>query len=115
MSHVLLAIPSASRRERQDIIENLEPLAVHVQTVPDFVDLISGRAQVDDIREVDVEDLLTRAPVSPNDTLMQAPLLGKPVLVTGAGGSISQVQPDPFTVNEPAMPEPFLRLMQTPS
>ena len=85
---VLLAMPSASRSERRDIVASLEPLAVHVQTVPDFNDLISGKARVDDIREVDVEDLLTRQAVAPEDTLMQATLLGKAVLVTGAGGSI---------------------------
>jgi len=50
--------------------------------------LISGKAQVDDIREVDVEDLLSRAPVAPVETLMQGTLLGRFVLVTGAGGSI---------------------------
>ena len=88
VSRVLLALPSASRRRRHEIIEGLEELPVHVQTVPDFNDLISGKARVDDIREVDVEDLLSRAPVAPEDTLMQATLLGKSVMVTGAGGSI---------------------------
>jgi FlaA1/EpsC-like NDP-sugar epimerase len=88
VSRVLLALPSASRRRRHEIIESLEELPVHVQTVPDFNDLISGKARVDDIREVDVEDLLTRSPVAPEDTLMQATLLGKSVMVTGAGGSI---------------------------
>ncbi len=88
VTRVLLAMPSASRRERRDIVASLEPLAVHVQTVPDFNDLISGKARVDDIREVDVEDLLTRQAVAPENTLLQATLLGKSVLVTGAGGSI---------------------------
>jgi FlaA1/EpsC-like NDP-sugar epimerase len=85
---VLLAMPSASRRHRQDIITRLEPFSVHVQTVPDFSDLISGKARVDDIREVDVEDLLHRAPVVPHADLMQATVLDQTVLVTGAGGSI---------------------------
>jgi FlaA1/EpsC-like NDP-sugar epimerase len=85
---VLLALPSASRRRRQQIIASLENLPVRVQTVPDFNDLISGTARVEDIRDVDVEDLLNRAPVAPEDKLMQATLLGKSVMVTGAGGSI---------------------------
>jgi FlaA1/EpsC-like NDP-sugar epimerase len=59
-----------------------------VQTVPNIEDLISGKAQVDDIREIDVEDLLSRPPVAPDESLMQATLLDKSVLVTGAGGSI---------------------------
>ena len=88
VSHVLLAMPSISRRERRDVVESLEPLHVHVQTVPNIDDLISGKAQVDDIREVDVEDLLSRPPVAPDERLMQATLLDKSVLVTGAGGSI---------------------------
>ena len=88
VARVLLAMPSASRRHRQDIITRLEPFSVHVQTVPDFSDLISGKARVDDIREVDVEDLLHRAPVVPHADLMQATVLDQTVLVTGAGGSI---------------------------
>ena len=88
VSSVLLAFPAASRRRRQEIIAALEDLPVHVQTVPHFDDLISGKARVDDIRDVDVEDLLSRAPVAPENTLMQATLLYKSVMVTGAGGSI---------------------------
>jgi len=88
VARVLLAMPSASRRHRQDIISSLESLQVHVQTVPDYTDLITGKARVDDIREVDVEDLLTRQQVTPDDSLMQVTSLGKTVLVTGAGGSI---------------------------
>jgi FlaA1/EpsC-like NDP-sugar epimerase len=88
VSRVLLAIPRASRKQRRRIVARLEPMSVHVQTVPDFNDLITGKARVDDIRDVDVEDLLTRPPVAPDESLMQATLLDKAVLVTGAGGSI---------------------------
>jgi len=88
VSRVLLAMPSTARRTRRKIIASLEPLPVHVQTVPDFNDLISGNATFDDIREVEVDDLLTRSPVAPVDALMEATLLNKSVLVTGAGGSI---------------------------
>ena len=88
VSRVLLAMPSTSRRNRRKIVASLEQLPVHVQTVPDFNDLISGNATFDDIREIGVDDLLTRSPVAPIDELMQATLLNKSVLVTGAGGSI---------------------------
>jgi FlaA1/EpsC-like NDP-sugar epimerase len=88
LEHLISKYPSASRRHRQEIITRLEPFSVHVQTVPDFSDLISGKARVDDIREVDVEDLLHRAPVVPHAGLMQATVLDQTVLVTGAGGSI---------------------------
>jgi FlaA1/EpsC-like NDP-sugar epimerase len=85
---VLLALPSASRRKRSQIIENLENLPVHVQTMPDISDLISGTARVDEIRDVDVADLLGRDSVPPNEHLLDACIAGKSVVVTGAGGSI---------------------------
>lgn len=88
ISRVLLAFPSASRKRRQQIIAGLEELSIRVQTVPDYDDLISGKARVEDIRDVDVEDLLSRAAVAPDKQLMHATLLDKSVMVTGAGGSI---------------------------
>jgi FlaA1/EpsC-like NDP-sugar epimerase len=88
VSSVLLALPSAPRWRRREIIASLEGLAVHVQTVPDFNALISGQARVQDIRDVDVEDLRSRPPVAPEAALMRATLHGKSVMVTGAGGSI---------------------------
>lgn len=88
ITRVLLAVPSVSRRRRQKILKRLESLAVRVQTMPDISDLISGRARVDEIREVDVADLLGRDPVPPNVKLLDACIRDKNVLVTGAGGSI---------------------------
>ena len=88
IKRVLLALPSVSRRKRRQIIANLENLSVHVQTMPDIADLASGHAQVDEIREVDVADLLGRDSISPNDRLLDACIRGKTVAVTGAGGSI---------------------------
>src|SRR6056297_2734898 len=88
VSRVLLALPSASRRRRRDILLNLESLAVHVQTIPDISDLVTGRAKVDSIQDVDVEDLLGRDPVPPDPDLLDACIHGKSVMVTGAGGSI---------------------------
>src|SRR5690606_5026378 len=88
ISRVLLALPSTPRRRRLEIIKGLERLPVHVQTVPEFSDLISGAARVDEIREVDITDLLGRDPVPPVPSLLGACVRGKAVLVTGAGGSI---------------------------
>ena len=85
---VLLALPTASRRKRRAVLEHLSQYPVHVQTIPDVSDLISGKARVDDIREVDVEDLLGRDPVPPDPELLSASISGKRVMVTGAGGSI---------------------------
>jgi FlaA1/EpsC-like NDP-sugar epimerase len=88
VSRVLLALPSVSRRRRLEIINQLEQLPVHVQTMPDTRDLAAGNARVDDIREVDITDLLGRDPVPPNPKLLDACIRGKSIMVTGAGGSI---------------------------
>jgi FlaA1/EpsC-like NDP-sugar epimerase len=85
---VLLALPSLSRRRRQEILRALEPLEVHVQTVPDISDIVSGRATVADIREVDTHDLLGRDPVPPREDLFGTCIRSKVVMITGAGGSI---------------------------
>jgi FlaA1/EpsC-like NDP-sugar epimerase len=88
VTRVLLALPSISRRRRLEIINQLEQLPVHVQTMPDTADLAAGNARVDDIREVDITDLLGRDAVPPNHKLLEACIAGRSVMVTGAGGSI---------------------------
>ncbi|NLO78710.1 MAG: polysaccharide biosynthesis protein [Xanthomonadaceae bacterium] len=86
--HVLLALPTASRERRRAILQWLEPFPVHVKTVPSLNDLATGRAELGDIRDIDIEDLLGRDPVAPDQGLLEACIRGKNVLVTGAGGSI---------------------------
>ncbi len=85
---VLLALPSVPRRLRQEILGRLEPLPIHVQTMPDIADLVAGKARVDELSDVDAVDLLGRDPVPPNPQLLDACIRGKVVMVTGAGGSI---------------------------
>jgi FlaA1/EpsC-like NDP-sugar epimerase len=85
---VLLALPSQSRRRRQEILKSIEPLSLLVQTVPDYGDILSGNARVEDVRDVDAGDLLGRDAVPPNARLLDACIAGKVVMVTGAGGSI---------------------------
>jgi len=88
ITRVLLALPSVPHRKRRRIITNLEELPVHVQTIPDVSDLVSGHAEVDEIRDVDVADLLGRSSVPPHDRLLDACIYRQSVAVTGAGGSI---------------------------
>ncbi|HEY4210709.1 MAG TPA: nucleoside-diphosphate sugar epimerase/dehydratase [Steroidobacteraceae bacterium] len=88
VDRVLLAMPSASHRRRREILAALEPLGIHVQSLPDLSDIITGRARIDQLREVDVCDLLGRDPVPPNPKLFESCIRGKSVMVTGAGGSI---------------------------
>ncbi|MDN7131525.1 nucleoside-diphosphate sugar epimerase/dehydratase [Halomonas sp. MC140] len=85
---LLLALPSASRARRREILDSLDGLTIPVQTVPGIADVVEGRASINDIRDVAVEDLLGRDPVPPDATLIGANITHKVVLVTGAGGSI---------------------------
>jgi FlaA1/EpsC-like NDP-sugar epimerase len=85
---VLLALPSSTRSKRREILSLLEAYPLHVRSVPSFSDLASGRVKVDDIREVDIADLLGRDAVPANPELLQGCVTGKVVMVTGAGGSI---------------------------
>lgn len=87
-TEVLLAIPSASRSRRREILTELESYPVHVRTVPGFMDLASGRVSVSDLQEVDIIDLLGRDPVPAQQALFERCIRGHVVMVTGAGGSI---------------------------
>ena len=85
---VLLAMPSASRSRRNQIIALLEPYPVKVKTLPTLAEIAEGEVTVDDIRDVEIEDLLGRDQVLPNESLMAKNIQNKVVMVTGAGGSI---------------------------
>ena len=85
---ILLAMPSATHAERKEILNRLEHLPVHVKTVPDLFDMVSGKVGVDEVRDIDIEDLLGRDIVPPNPKLLGACIQGQSVMVTGAGGSI---------------------------
>jgi FlaA1/EpsC-like NDP-sugar epimerase len=88
VSKVLLALGDAPTSRRAEVIKRLEALLVSVQTVPAIPDLISGKASIDHVKDVDVEDLLGRDPIKPNLALLDACVAKKVVMVTGAGGSI---------------------------
>jgi FlaA1/EpsC-like NDP-sugar epimerase len=88
ITDVLLALPSVDRDKRNEVIDALRALSVKVRTLPQLIDLASGRVHMADLRELEVEDLLGRDPVAPNGILLNRNIRGKVVLVTGAGGSI---------------------------
>jgi FlaA1/EpsC-like NDP-sugar epimerase len=85
---VLLAIPSASRQRRRDILEVLALLPVQVMVIPSLAEITSGERRIEDIREAGIEDLLGRDPIEPNIALLDACIRDRVVMVTGAGGSI---------------------------
>ncbi len=85
---ILLAVPSATKLQRAAIIEKLLAYPVQVRTLPAITDLASGRVTLSDVRNVEIEDLLGRDTVAPDDKLLAMHNRGKVVMVSGAGGSI---------------------------
>jgi FlaA1/EpsC-like NDP-sugar epimerase len=100
-NEILLAIPSASRARRREVLEALEHYPLHVRSVPGFMDLASGRVKVEDIQEVDIADLLGRDAVPPQQALFERCIRGKVVMVTGAGGSIGSELCRQILLNKP--------------
>lgn len=88
VDEVLLAIPSSSRMRRREIIETLQAESVYVRSLPNLSHIIEGSVTVNDLREIQIEELLGREAVAPNEVLMGRTIVGKTVLVSGAGGSI---------------------------
>ena len=88
ITDILLALPNISRKKRRAIVEEIQRFKVHVQTLPNMKEIMDGQVSFNDIRELDIEDLLGREPVAPNELLMGRTIVGKIVMVTGAGGSI---------------------------
>ncbi|MDE1335097.1 polysaccharide biosynthesis protein [Vibrio aestuarianus] len=88
VQQILLAVPSASRARRKQILDALVHLSAEVLTVPDMKDIVEGKATIDELKDVAIEDLLGRDAVTPQQSLMEANIKNKVVLVTGAGGSI---------------------------
>lgn len=85
---ILLALPNISRARRSEIIDKIQEFPVRVQTLPNLQQLVEGKVSINDLQEIEIEDLLGRDPVAPNELLMSRTIAGKTVVVTGAGGSI---------------------------
>jgi FlaA1/EpsC-like NDP-sugar epimerase len=85
---LLIAMPSATRSRRKEIIQRFEGKDIILKTLPGMGELVGGTVRIEDIREVGVEDLLGRDPVPPFVELISSCILDRVVLVTGAGGSI---------------------------
>lgn len=87
---IMLAMPNLPKSQQKKILEKLEPLKVKIKITPSIKEMVSsgGVIKVDDIREIEIEDLLGRDPVDPDPRLISKCITGKSVMVTGAGGSI---------------------------
>lgn len=85
---ILLAMPSISKTRQKQILDQLEPLKLKIKVTPSIQSLVNGELRLQDIREVEIEDLLGRDQVEPDARLLSICITGKRVMVTGAGGSI---------------------------
>ncbi|MCB1985992.1 MAG: polysaccharide biosynthesis protein [Burkholderiales bacterium] len=88
VGHVIIAMPSLSHRMHRHILEMCSDMGVKAMIVPSYQDLINGKTTVSQIREIQLDDLLGRAPVVLDDEGLHGFLTGKTILITGAGGSI---------------------------
>jgi FlaA1/EpsC-like NDP-sugar epimerase len=88
ISKILLALGNASFGQRRALIETLSSNNLEILTAPAVNDIVSGKARIEEVREVEIDDLLGRDCVSPNVELLSSNITHKVVLVTGAGGSI---------------------------
>ena len=88
IGQVFIAMPSISRRKRNQIIKKLSKLKIIVKTLPSISEIIDGRVTVSDIKDINIDDLLNRQQVKPDIKLLKKNINKKIVLVTGAGGSI---------------------------
>jgi FlaA1/EpsC-like NDP-sugar epimerase len=88
VKEILLAMPSLTKAEQKVILERLEPLKVKIKVTPPIASLVNGELRVQDIRDIEIEDLLGRDAVAPDPRLISSCITNKTVVVTGAGGSI---------------------------
>lgn len=87
-SEVLLAMPSLAKGQQKLILEKLAVHKVKIKVTPPIGSLVSGELRAQDVRDIEIEDLLGRDQVTPNRHLLASCITGKSVMVTGAGGSI---------------------------
>jgi FlaA1/EpsC-like NDP-sugar epimerase len=88
IKEVLLAMPTISKARQKQVLDHLETYKIRIKVTPSIKSLVNGELRVQDIRDVEIEDLLGRDTVEPDARLLAACITGKNVMVTGAGGSI---------------------------
>lgn len=88
VDHVIITIAQASRRELRRIIEICDRCKVRTRIIPGLYEILDGRIEISSIRDVEIEDLLGREPITLEEEEVAGFIRGKVVMVTGAGGSI---------------------------
>lgn len=87
-THVLLAIDTATPQDRARVARHFDGANLKICVVPSLSEILTGQATISDLRPIEIEELLGRDPVMPQDELIARRVQGKSVLVSGAGGSI---------------------------
>ena len=90
VDQILLAIPSLSKERSKQIINKINNYQIPVLKVPSIEELTSGKAKIDSLRPIEVEDLLGRSSVMPYKELIEESINGLNICITGAGGSIGK-------------------------
>ena len=85
---LLLAINNINKGERLCLVDRLSNWPIELQSVPSVEDIATGRAQIGEIKDLDIADLLGRTQVDPSPELLSQNITDKSVMITGAGGSI---------------------------
>jgi len=85
---IIYAIPSAPREHLQRVVSLVSSTTAEIKALPAVWEIVSGRVSIEDIKNVELEDLLPRASIKMDNTVVEAYLKGKVILITGAGGSI---------------------------
>ena len=88
VTHIFLAMPSVSLHRRTKIVRSLSEFKIIVRTLPGISELAEGRVGVSHVRELDAEELLDRTPVQPDEVALREKVVGKTIIITGAGGSV---------------------------
>lgn len=88
IDHVVITIANASRKAIRQLVRICERIPVKARIVPGLHELVGGTVEVNSIRDLQIEDLLGREPVQLDEEEMERFLVGKTIMVTGAGGSI---------------------------
>ena len=88
IDHVVISIVQAPRKEFKRVLEICEHIPIKVRVIPGIFEILQGRVNVSRIRDLEIEDLLGREPVSLDEGELERFLTNKVVMVTGAGGSI---------------------------
>lgn len=88
VKQVILSIPSVSAARRKEIVRDISQHGIKIQSLPGITDLVTGKYLVSQIHEIEIDELLGRSSVPPDLELIRQMIVGRTIMVTGAGGSI---------------------------